>query len=107
MSVKFRIGYCVNCGNQAYVCNHRGMLLGAMPGTKICWIVLSNSNGRECRIGTIMFCKDCDISKVKIEDIKATLSSNPESGITGNEPEWTDLPIARIELVKEFKQERY
>jgi hypothetical protein len=81
--------------------------MGAMPGTKVCWIVLSNDAGQECRIGTIMFCKNCDISKVKIEDIKATLISDPISGVTGNETEWTALPNARLELVKEFTPERY
>lgn len=107
MSVPFRVGYCVNCGKQAYARNFRGGLMGAFPGTKVCWIVLSNDAGRECRVGTIMFCKDCDITKVDIAEIKKTLASNPESGVTGNEPEWVDLPNARLELVKDFSPKEF
>ena len=107
MSVPFRVGYCVNCGEQAWVRNFRGDLMGALPGTKVCWIVLSDDAGHECRIGTIMICKDCELDKVDINEVKATLASNPISGVTGDEKEWKILPNMRLELVKEFVPERY
>jgi len=105
MSAKFRVGYCVNCGEQAYARDFRGRLLAPMPGTKLFYIVLSDDEGHECRVGTMMCCKDCDPEKMSIDDIKKVLfESKNVSGVSGDEPEWMLLPNARIEVVQEFKR---
>lgn len=104
MSVPFRIGYCINCGAQTYARNFRGALMGAFPGTKLFWLVLYDDFGRECRVGTLTSCANCDPAKFNIEEIKKSLFESAHvSGVSGNEPEWKNLHHARIEIVQEFK----
>lgn len=108
MSVPFRIGYCINCGEQAYVRNFRGALMGAFPGTKLFYIVLFDDYGRECRVGTLMACEKCDPATFDLEEIKKSLFESAHiSGVSGTEPEWKNLPHARIEIVQEFKGGQY
>jgi len=105
MSIPFRTGYCINCGEQAYAKTFRGSLLAALPGTKLFYIVLSNDSGVECRVGTLMCCSKCDPLTFDIEKLKQTLFEQPHiSGVSGNEPEWK-MPNARIEIVNEYKPE--
>ena len=102
MSIPFRVGYCVNCGEQAYVSNFRGAPMSPLPGTKLVYLVLYDDTGDECRVGTLMVCAKCDVSKLVAEDIIKSLFESPASGITGKEIEWGKLPHRRFEVYCEF-----
>lgn len=98
----FKIGYCVNCGEQAMVLDNRHNPVRGLDGTKVCWLTLSSNGEVVTRVGTFPVCGKCDPKKVNLEALKKDLIDTPNTGISGKEPELYLNPDLGIEVVKTF-----
>lgn len=102
---QFKLAYCIDCNKQALITDFSGRPINGIPGSKLCWITLAGEDGRiQTRVGTVALCKDCDVDKANVEEIKQALFAAIHSGIKGNEPEWTNLPIHKLELHYQFPE---